>query len=85
MSTYSNAHAKVKNWIFDVQFPGNWFDFGVILNNFWSFTIWAIQIQVSITELQIRKKPGIQPRYFRVRVFKGKDVLVLKGKGIQGC
>ena len=25
MSTYSNAHAKVKNWIFDVQFPGNWF------------------------------------------------------------
>ena len=25
MSTYSNAHAKVKNWIFDFQFPGNWF------------------------------------------------------------
>ena len=52
MLTYSNANAKVKNWIFDVEFPENWFGFGIILNDFWSFTIWAIQIQVSITELQ---------------------------------
>ena len=30
MSTYSNAHAKHKNFISNVQFPGNWFGFGII-------------------------------------------------------
>ena len=30
-STYSNAHAKVE--IFD-HFSGNWFGFGIILNDF---------------------------------------------------
>ena len=30
----SNAPAKVKNWIFDVQFPGNWFEFDIIGNYF---------------------------------------------------
>ena len=37
---------KLKNvGIYDFNFPGNWFEFGIILINFWSFTIWAIQIQ----------------------------------------
>ena len=27
---YLNAYAKVKKWIFDVQFPGNCFEFGII-------------------------------------------------------
>ena len=44
MPTYSNAHAKVEKWIFEVQFPGNWFEFDIIVNNFWSSTIWVIQI-----------------------------------------
>ena len=30
MPTYSNAHAKVKKLIFEVQFPGNWFEFDMI-------------------------------------------------------
>ena len=47
ISPYSNAYAKVEKWIFDVQFPGNWFEFGIIWNDFWSSTIWDIQIQVS--------------------------------------
>ena len=33
MSTYSNAHAKVKKWIFNYELPRNWFEFGIILNN----------------------------------------------------
>ena len=31
---HANAHAKVKKWIFDVQFPGNFFEFGINLNDF---------------------------------------------------
>ena len=61
MSTYSNAHAKVKNGIFHFSFPGNWFELGIIGNDFSSFTIWAIQIQVSFTAFKNRKNPGIQP------------------------
>ena len=34
MPTYSNAHAKVKKWIFEVQFPDNWFEFDIIVNDF---------------------------------------------------
>ena len=63
ISTYPNAHAKVQNWIFDVQFPGNWFRSGIIWNDFWSITIWAIQIEVSLADLQNRKNPGIQPNH----------------------
>ena len=44
MSTYPNAYAKAKKLIFHVEFPGNWFEFGIILNDFWSSTIWAFQI-----------------------------------------
>ena len=33
--------------IFGVQFPGNLFEFDIILNDFWRSTICAIQIQVS--------------------------------------
>ena len=32
--TYSNANAEVKDWIFDAQFQRNWFEFGIILNDF---------------------------------------------------
>ena len=44
MPTYSNTHAKVKNWIFDVRLSGNRFEFGIIGNDFWSSTIWVFQI-----------------------------------------
>ena len=44
MSTYPNAHAKVKKLIADVQFPGDRFELGIIENDLWSSTIWAIQI-----------------------------------------
>ena len=54
----THAHAKIENWIFDAQFPGNWFEFGIILNNFWSSTIWAIPINISSAEF---KNPGIKP------------------------
>ena len=30
MSTHSNAHANAEKCIFDSQFPGNWFEFGII-------------------------------------------------------
>ena len=57
MSTYSNAHAKVKNWIFDVQFPGKWFGLDIISNDFWSSTIWASQILLSLTKVKTSKIP----------------------------
>ena len=63
MSTYPNAHAKVKKWIFKVQFPGNWIKFDIIVNDFWSSIIWAIQIEVSFAGLKNPEIPGIQPRY----------------------
>ena len=56
MSSYSNAHAKVKNLIFDFWFPGNRFGFGIILNDFWSSTIWAFEILISYAELKNPKK-----------------------------
>ena len=34
-----NAYAKVKKLIFHVEFQGNWFEFGIILNDFLSSTI----------------------------------------------
>ena len=61
MSPYWNAYAKVQKWIFPCLFPGNWFKFGIILNDFWSSTIWAIQIQLTCTEFKNPKNPGIQP------------------------
>ena len=63
MPTYPNAYAKVKKWIFDVRFPGNCFEFDMILNDFWSSTFWAIQIKVSFTEFKNPKNPGIQHIY----------------------
>ena len=34
MSTYPNANAKVRIWIFDFDFSGNRFKFGIILDDF---------------------------------------------------
>ena len=34
MSTYSKARAKVKKLICEVQFPGNWFEFDIIEDDF---------------------------------------------------
>ena len=59
--SHSNAHAKVKNWIFDAEFPGKLFEFGIILNDFWSSTIRGIQINTTLAELENPKNPGIQP------------------------
>ena len=41
-SVHQNAHANAKKWIFDIQYPGNRFEFGIVSNDFWSSTIWAI-------------------------------------------
>ena len=67
MSTYPNAYTKVKKLIFDVQYPGNWFEFGIIEYDFWTFTIWTIQIQVSFPEFENPKNPGIQPKYGHIQ------------------
>ena len=61
MSPYSNAHANVFMSILHFWFPGNHFEFGIILNDFSSSTIWAIQIQASFPGVEIAKNPGIQP------------------------
>ena len=39
LSTYPDAYAKVQKWIFDIQFPGNWFELGIISNQFLSSII----------------------------------------------
>ena len=59
MPTYLNAHAKVKKWIFEVQFPGNWFKFGIIGNDFWSSTFWAIQNLTIRLEYVFRISSGV--------------------------
>ena len=61
MPTYLNAHAKIRKLIFEVQFPGNWFEFDIIGNDFSSSTIGDIQILVFFTGTEIPKKNGIQP------------------------
>ena len=70
MSTCPNAHAKVIKWIFELRFPGNWFEFIVIVNGFWSSTIWDIQIEVSFAGFKILKFPkfnlNMPCRYFRL-------------------
>ena len=63
MFTHSNAHAKVQNLIFGVQLPGNWFEFGIFGNDFWSSTIGAVQIHVSIIEFENPKNLGIKPTH----------------------
>ena len=47
--------------IFDIQYPGNRVEFGVISNDFWSSTIWASQIRLLLNEVETPKNPGIQP------------------------
>ena len=61
MPTYPNTHEKVKNKIFNAQFQG----IGLGLVSF-EMTIWATQIQVSFTELQNPKNPGIQPSHAKL-------------------
>ena len=60
MPTYSNANAKIKNWIFHAQFKGNSFLLGINLNDFWSSTIWAIRISLSFAQFKDPKNTGIQ-------------------------
>ena len=79
MSTYTNTHAKVKNWIFEIQFPGNWFEFGIIGNDFWSSTIWATQIHFFFAEFKNPKIPGIQPNYYQFKMNQLKSVLIEDG------
>ena len=66
MPAYPNAYAKVKKLNSHVEFPGNWFEFGIILNDFLSSTIWAIQIKVWRTQVKNPKIPGIQPKYIKL-------------------
>ena len=64
MSTYAHAYAKVWKWIFHVWLPGNEFGFGIVSNDFWSSTIWAIELQASFAEFKNPKNPGIQPNHW---------------------
>ena len=47
----------LKKCISDVQFQGNGSEFKIISNDFWSSTIWAVQIQVSSREVKNPKIP----------------------------
>ena len=62
MSTYANAHAKVKKWIFNVELPRNWFEFGIILK------LYNLSYSDSrfIRWFKNPKIPGIQPIYDRM-------------------
>ena len=79
-SPYWNAYAKVQKWIFLHGFPGNWFKFGIILNDFWSSIIWANQIQVSSAEFKNPKNPGIQPNHRQIAETISKKRVVTQGK-----
>ena len=57
------AHAKIKNWIFDFQFPGNSFEFTIVLDDFGGSEIWASWIQISFAEFKNLQNSGIQPTY----------------------
>ena len=60
--SYIKSDFHIKNLIFAVQFPGNWFGFGIILNDFWSstFTYW---FDFHLLRSKLQKNPGIQPKY----------------------
>ena len=60
---YPNAHANAKKIIFDIQYPGNRFEFDIISNDFWSSAIWASHIWLLLNKLETPKNPGIQPRF----------------------
>ena len=56
---------KSWKWILSARFPGNCFEFIIIWNDFWSTTIWAIELQVSlpgILELNFRNSTYIWPK-----------------------
>ena len=50
-----------KKCIFDNQFPGNRTELSIISDDFWSATIWVLQIKVSFPRVEIAQNPGIQP------------------------
>ena len=64
MSTYSNAHAKVKKWILNVELPRNSFEFGTIFNDSSSSLIWDTQILVPFTGTKIPNQSMIFLLYF---------------------
>ena len=66
MFTNPDAYANAEKWNFDVQSPGNWFEFGIIGNDFWSSTISAFQIQVSFAVFKNPKIPGSQPKHWSI-------------------
>ena len=51
---------KFKTGFFPFWFSGNWFNFGIISNNFWSCTISAIPIQRSHTEFKSMARISIE-------------------------
>ena len=50
-------------WIFDSNFPGNWFKIGIIGHYFSSSTIWAIEFEVSFPGVENTQNPRIHPKY----------------------
>ena len=61
--TSMRSKSKRKRHQFRLFNSGNWFEFGIILNDFFSSTIWSIQIKVWRTEVKNPKIPGIQPMH----------------------
>ena len=52
-----------------IEFPRNWFEIGIILNDSSSSFILNIQIIVSLTGTEISKNPVIQPMHGRIYQF----------------
>ena len=51
----------MRGWIptrnyWDIHFPGNRFEFGIISNDFWSSTIWACHIPLLLNEVENPKE-----------------------------
>ena len=61
--TYSNAHAKVKKFIFNVQFPGDRFGMGIIFKDFLKLFNLSYLDKSFIHWVKKFQNPGIQPSY----------------------
>ena len=70
MPNYSNAHAKVSTQIFEVQFPGNWFEFCII-------GIDALQSELFRFKFQILSSKILEIPEFSLVFFGSFSVLLL--------
>ena len=66
MPTYSNAHTKVKKWIFHFKFRENWLEIDIISNQFWSSSIRDTQNRLLYNQVKHTQNPDIQPSHFEI-------------------